>query len=213
MKSFRALTIASCLLLASTGLFAEYKLQSAGAPPSELAPEIAALLDKTGHTVVAADGKPYCDVWFVSKAPTGPESAEIDLMWKTALPGSVIGAIKFHVEGHDRRGQMIKPGVYTLRFSMYPINGDHQGVAPNRDFLVMTPAEFDKKADPQPVFEALMNMSRKASGTPHPAVLSMWIVESDFKPGLSQLGENDWVIQTSIGGHNIALIVVGKTDA
>jgi hypothetical protein len=201
------------LFLTSTAAFGQYKLQPSAAPPSELAPEIAALLNKTGHTVIAPDGKPYCDVWFAAKAPAGPTTSEPDVMWKTAPPGSVIGAIKYHTEGHDRRGQKINPGVYTLRFGMYPINGDHQGVAPNRDFLVLSPAGLDQNPGAQPVFEALMNMSRKVSGSPHPAVLSMWVVESDFTPGISQLGESDWVIQTAIGDIKIGLIVVGKTDA
>jgi hypothetical protein len=204
--------LAVVLLLVCFAASAEYKLQPAGAPPAELAAPISALLSKTGHKIVAADGSTYCEIWFVSQPPSGFKSSEVDLMWKTAPPGSIVGAVKYHSEGHDRRGQPIKPGVYTLRFSMFPINGDHQGVAPNRDFLVMTPAALDQDANPVSVTEALMNMTRKASGTPHPAVLSMWIVDSDFEPGLSQLGESDWVIKTQLGDVKLALIIIGKTD-
>jgi hypothetical protein len=53
-------------------------------------------------------------------------------------------------------------------------------------------------------------MSRKASGTPHPAVLSIWKVEEkDFKPGVAQEGDTDWVLQTKIGDTPVAVIVAG----
>jgi hypothetical protein len=38
----------------------------------------------------------------------------------------------------------------------------------------------------------------------------MWRVESDFKPGISQQGESDWVVQTKIGDLPVAVIVAGK---
>src|SRR6266542_3933987 len=47
------------------------------------------------------------------------------------------------------------------------------GVAPQRDFLVLTPAADDKDPNSTPAQEELMTMSKKASGTPHPAVFSM----------------------------------------
>ena len=106
----------------------------------------------------------------------------------------------------------MKPGVYTLRYSMFPINGDHQGVAPQRDFLVMSPAALDQAAAPVAKFDDLMNMSRKVSGTPHPAVLSMWLVESGFQAGMSQAGEHDWALQAEVGDAKISLILVGKAE-
>jgi hypothetical protein len=54
--------------------------------------------------------------------------------------------------------------------------------------------------------------SKKASGTPHPAVLSMYVVESDFKPGLQNVGEHDWILYVKIGETPIGLIVVGKVE-
>jgi hypothetical protein len=54
-----------------------------------------------------------------------------------------------------------------------------------------------------------MDMSRKAGGTPHPAVLSFWRVENDFKPGIAAQ-ESDQVLQTKIGDVPIAVIVAGR---
>jgi hypothetical protein len=131
-----------------------------------------------------------------------------------AIPhGTLLGAIRFPGQGADRRGQAIKPGVYTLRYSLQPVNGDHLGVSPQRDFLVLVPAADDKDVNATPNFEALMAMSRKASGTPHPAVLSMWAAgASDPVPSFSKQGENDWVLNIKVGGMPVSIILVGKVE-
>jgi hypothetical protein len=85
-------------------------------------------------------------------------------------------------------------------------------VAPQRDFLVMSPAALDQTAAPMAKFDDLMNFSRKVSGAAHPAVLSMWLVESGFEPGLSQAGEHDWALQVAVGEAKISVILVGKAE-
>ena len=52
----------------------------------------------------------------------------------------------------------------------------------------------------------------KASGTPHPLVFSVWKVDSNFKPGIAQEGETDWVLQTKVGDLPMAIIVEGKVE-
>jgi len=190
----------------------EYKYEAAGAPPSELAPAIAATLQEKGHRVVASDGKVWCEVWFVKVEPKGPVSTEAEVTWKTIPPLSLVGAIRYPEQAYDRRGQQIKPGVYTLRYANYPISGDHLGVAPQRDFLVMSPADADQSAAPMAKFQDLMALSKKVSAAAHPAVLSMWLVEHDFEPGLSQAGEHDWALQAAVGNAKIALILIGKAE-
>lgn len=201
------LAFAACGALA----FAQYKVEATGEAPAEVAAPIKEMLAPAGHKVMSGDGKVWCEVWFAKAAPKGPDSTEADLMWKSVPPGSVIGAIRWHPGAYDRRAQPVKPGVYTLRFSMFPLNGDHQGVAPNRDFLVMTPAADDQSAAAVPKFDDLMKMSRKASGTPHPAVLAMYVVESDFQPGIQNVGE-DWNLFAKVGETPIGLTVVGKSE-
>lgn len=204
-----------CLLtvfLLAASAFAQYKVEAAEAPPSELAPAIAAELQPAGQKIIAPDGKVWCEVWFRKEVSASAPSNESDVTWKTVPPGTLVGAIRFPNGGSDRRAQPVKAGVYTLRFSMFPINGDHQGVAPQRDFLVLSPAATDQALDPIAKFDDLMNLSRKVSGTPHPAVLSMWLIESDFTPGIEQMGEHDWVLKAAVGDAKIALILVGKAE-
>jgi hypothetical protein len=200
------------ILMSAAAASAQYKYEAAGAPPSELSPEIAAALQEKGHRVLAADGKPWCELWFV-KAPTkGPVTGEAEVTWKTVVPLSVVGVIRWPAQGYDRRGQTIKAGVYTLRYGNYPVSGDHLGVAPQRDFLVMSPADLDKDPKPLAKFDDLMAFSKKAAAAAHPAVLSMWLVESNYQPGLDQAGEHDWALQAEVGDAKIAVILVGKAE-
>jgi hypothetical protein len=213
MKKIAATLVVCATMLTSSLLASGYKVEAASAPPPELAAPIAAELNPAGHKVVKPDGKVLCELWFRKSVPKGPEAAESDMMWKTTPLGSLIGAVRFPEGGQDRRAQAIKPGVYTLRFQLFPINGDHQGVAPNRDFLLLTPAADDQSAAAVPKFDDLVKMSKKTSGTPHPAVLSMWLVTDDPKPGtMMESGENEWALQAKVGDTTIAVILVGTAE-
>lgn len=203
------LRFATALCLFASFAFA-HSAEPAGAPPAELDPAIAGILQKEGIRI--KDGnKNVMELWFRSTAPSGGTHTAEDNVTLLKVPhGALMGVVRFTERGADRRNQTIKPGVYTLRLSFFPQNGDHQGVAPQRDFLLLSPAAMDKDPNATPAFEPLVDMSRKASGTPHPAVLSVWKVEGEFKPGaVEQEGEHDWVLQTKVGEVPMAVIVAG----
>ncbi|PYT28964.1 MAG: hypothetical protein DMG58_17300 [Acidobacteria bacterium] len=198
-------------VLAASTVFAQFKSEPAGAPPAELAPAISQALEQQGTKIVGSSGV-FCEVWFRTSLPAGPKSAEESVTLPTIPLGALVGAIRFPAQGADRRGQPIKPGVYTLRYGLQPLNGDHLGVSPQRDFLVLVPAGDDKDLNAAPNFDALMAMSRKASGTPHPAVLSMWGAGASDAAGFAKQGENDWVLTKKIGDTLISVILVGKVE-
>lgn len=202
--------VAVSFVLAAISVIA-HTAEPAGAPPSTGAPAVAGLLQKDGIRVL--DGKKVVmELWFRSTQPTGPKTTE-DAISLTNIPqGSFVGVARFSEKGSDRRGQTIKPGVYMLRLGFFPPNGDHQGVAPQRDFLVLSRVEDDTDPNTAPAFEALMTAARKASGTPHPLVLSLWKAESAGKTGIAQEGESDWVLQSKIGDTPVSVIVAGKFD-
>jgi hypothetical protein len=200
------------IMMAAGAASAQYKMEPAGAPPSELAAPISAALQKDGVKVAAGSGTAFCEVWFRSTAPSGPKSSEEGVTLPTIPQGALMGALRFPGRGADRRGQNIKPGVYTLRYGLQPVNGDHQGVAPQRDFLVMIPAADDTDPNAVPGFDDLMKMSRKASGTPHPAVLSMSASSNSTFPELKKEGESDWALHVKIGAVPIEVILVGKVE-
>ncbi|MDQ2900382.1 MAG: hypothetical protein M3Y07_11370 [Acidobacteriota bacterium] len=189
---------------------APYKMEPAGPPPSELAPDMAAGLQKQGAKIVNGSGATVCEVWFRSVAPSGPKSTEDAISLPTIPVGSYIGAIRFPVKASDRRGQNLKPGVYTMRYGLYPVNGDHQGVAPQRDFALLIPAADDKDPKSTPTFENMVAMSTKASGTPHPAVLSL----SSGSGGttFTKEAEHDWTLNTKMGDLPVSIILIGKVE-
>jgi hypothetical protein len=211
MSKWSIIRLVSSLLLGSLGLFAQYKAEPAGAPPAEVAPGIGKALQTSG-TKVTNNGAAYCEIWLRADKPSGPKSSEEGVTLPLIPQGALLGVVRFDGNGADRRGQTIKAGVYTLRYSIMPINGDHQGAAPQRDFLLMTPAADDKDLNSTPNFEALVAMSRKASGTPHPAVLSFWKADTDT-PGFSKQGDSDWVLQAKIGDIPVAIILVGLASS
>ncbi len=206
-----ATRLAAAVLLSAGSMFGQYKAEPAGAPPSELAAGIRSAMQQQGLKV-SGNGITV-EVWFCSTEPAGPKSTEQDVTLPNIPQGALVGALRVTGNYSDRRGQTIKPGVYTLRYSNYPVNGDHQGVAPQRDFLLLVPAANDSDPAATPNFDALVAMSKKASGTPHPAVLSCWKSDDGTKPGLSQSGDTDWVVNGSLGKDMISLIVVGTASS
>jgi hypothetical protein len=192
----------------------EYKGSPGGAPPAELGAGISALLEKQGIQI-EKDGKPLSEIWFRAEMPAPQPTAEGSLTMPNVPHGSLMGAIRILQTYSDRRGQTIKAGLYTMRYSYYPENGDHQGAAPQRDFLLLTPAAAD--TDPAAVadFKAMIVMSRKASGTEHPCVFSIWKEDPKiFKDNaVEKHGDQDWVLMRKIGGVPVSMIIAGKVEA
>ena len=199
-------------LLAAGAVFAQYKAQPAGDPPAEVSAPILATLNKAGVKIVADNGSTYAELWLRSTMPSGPNTGESSVTLPTIPPGALLGVMRFSAKGSDRRGQNIAPGVYTLRYGNYPVNGNHQGAAPQRDFLLLVPAALDKNADAMADFDALLELSRKASGTPHPAVLSFWKADAGDKLGFEKQGEKDWVLTANLGDTKVSIILIGKVE-
>lgn len=186
------------------------RVEGAGTPPPEAA-SLASALAANGLKVLKADGSVLCELWFAATLPSGGP-AEENVSFAGVPHGALLGVARFPARHSDRRGQTVKPGVYTMRYSLYPVNGDHQGVAPQRDFLVLSTAASDTDPAARPDFEALMTMSRNASGTPHPLVLSFWKGEASAPQEVTEEGETDRVLHVKIGGVSAAIIIVGKHE-
>ena len=171
------------------------------------------LLSKNGYRVLTAGGKQALDIWLRAEAPQGPPSGEEGVSIKTVPQGALMAVVSFPEKWADRRGQTIKPGLYTLRYSLFPITGDHQGVAPQRDFFLLTPAKDDSTGTATPAFSELVAMSLKATGTPHPGVFSIWKPEpAEFKAGFHKEGDHDWVFTGKIGDLPVSIILIGAAD-
>jgi hypothetical protein len=198
------------ILLAAAAAFGQYKVEPAGPAPAELSSAIRQAMQKDGIKVLGAGGAVVCELWFRTTSPGGPKSTEQDVTLPAMPQGALLGAIRFTAKGSDRRGQSIKPGVYTLRYAVQPMNGDHQGVAPQRDFALAVPAANDKSLDAISGFDDLVKASEMASGTPHPAVFSIWKDDQPSSaPSIAKQGDSDWAVHVKVGDLPVAMIVVG----
>ena len=194
------------LCVAGVSAFGQYKLESAGPPPADLAPALRDAVAKDGARVSGASG-PFCEVWWRTSVPKTANS-ETNVSFTDIRHGTLLGVIRFPGKGADRRSQPLKPGLYTMRLSFFPVTGAHQGVSQTRDFVLLTPAADDTDANATPDFPQLLAMTRKASGTGHPAVLNVWKADSAGPPKLEQQGD-DWVLSGTAGDRPISMIVVG----
>jgi len=131
--------------------------------------------------------------------------------------GEFVGIMHLPMAGSDFRCQSIKPGYYTMRYALIPQDGNHMGVSPNRDFVLLTPVSAD--ADPAKAvgFNDLVKLSKQASGTNHPAVISLAAATAQNFPSVGQDDQGHWMLQvklpTSSGELPFALILVGQAQS
>ena len=170
----------------ATGLQAQdaaFRVEPIDQLPAEL-PQAIRDMNPNGFRVFAEDSKPVAEFWVLKELsakakPAGPDGA---VQFPFLNEGELLGVVRFLQEVHDHREQSILPGFYTIRFGLHPINGDHLGVSPFRDYGLLLPAEKDDKPAP-PDRKALESLSAEASGTNHPAVMLLQIVKGGAKVG------------------------------
>lgn len=172
---------------------------------------MAAALQDRGLRVLDKDGTPLVSVWPAKSVATSKK--EVDGANYPALEISAfLGVVAFEQDGKDLRGQTIPKGTYTMRYALLPSDGNHMGVAPNRDFLLLLSLVSD--TDPSATFneKQLYRASGKVAGAGHPAVLSL--VAAEGKSGsVSTSPEGYWILHFSVKTPDselpIALIVKG----
>jgi len=189
----------------------DYKVEPLSSAPAGLPAGFSSVIQGQGYRVTGPSG-PWCEIWFRSAIPPGPKPTDDAIVFAISQ-GTLVGILRFPSEGSDRRGQTVKAGLYTMRYSDFPVDGAHQGVAPQRDFLLLTPLAADDDPAATPAFDKLVQMSTKASGTPHPAVLSIEKPGVANFPSITTEGDTpDQVLNVKIGDLPFALIVVGKAQ-
>jgi hypothetical protein len=173
-----------------------------GKAPAELAAGVAARLAPAARVVV---GDATLEVWLVDKLESsgGPG-------WSGVESGTLVGALRVSGTFKEIRGKVVKPGVYTLRYGQQPQNGDHLGISPFREFLLISPAAID--TDPKVLgFDGVVAFSKDVVGTAHPASLSLDPPEDAPGTVLStyqnESGHDGVVLQ--VGTMKFGLIVSG----
>lgn len=214
----RRLFLAPTLLLFAGAASAQgYKVETiAAAPPQELSPAVREALAGEALRVTGPQGT-LCELWLRKQVPAkASPSQEFDITYGQLAQGTLVGAIRFPGDVNDYRAQHVKAGVYTLRYALVPVDANHYGVAPQRDFLLAAPAS----ADPDPATvsrDAVLNLSRKTTGASHPSVWALGPSDAPpaSPPAIFHQDDGDmWLLQFAITlqpGSRVAatLVVVG----
>jgi hypothetical protein len=211
------LFVALCLGAAGTASAQSYKAETLNeAPPNELAATVRNALSSAGIRVSGPSG-PLCDLWLGKAVAGNANGAQtLGVVYPQLAQGTLVGAIRFSNPVKDYRKQLIKAGLYTLRYALLPENGNHMGVAPQRDFLLASPTAADQDAATLTIDQTLA-LSRKATGSNHPSVWSLGPPEDHPKslPSVFHLDDGDlWLVefQLPLAGSptTLALVVVGS---
>ncbi len=142
--------------------------------PAEVAAPIREALSPEGYRVRDAAGMPVVDVWVRKTIPaTGKPGAPANaIQYGFLAEGELLGVARYAQDLGDYRDQTVATGLYTLRFGLQPVNGDHLGVSTYRDFALLLDAETDKDLKPIPQ-KPLETRSAEAAGSNHPANLML----------------------------------------
>jgi hypothetical protein len=169
--------IATAIVTSAARLAADNKLEEIGAFADAGASDaLKKALNPKGWRVSLADG-PYCDIWLTAAVPAGAND-QAGAAYTSLSESTMLGVITFARATTDFRGQAVKPGAYTLRYALHPTDGNHMGISPIRDFLVMLPVAMDQNPEQRFKFEELTKMSTKVTSTSHPGVLSLAYIDS-----------------------------------
>jgi len=212
-------------LLPMTALAQEsYKIEALKEPPpSTLSAAVRDVLSGEGYRVVDDQGNPYAEVWLRKAVPVAekPGGAKGAIQFPFLTEGQLLGALRFASEGHDYRDQTIAKGVYTVRYGIQPVNGDHLGVSPFRDYALLLPAAKDTSTDDL-AKKPMEERSAESAGTSHPAVLMLLTAPASGQsaPAITRDEEKDtWgavvPLKLDVKGSsaptslNVQLIVIG----
>lgn len=219
--------VAAALILALTSVAsaedAKFKVKVEDTEaPKELSDAIRAVLSTKSLTVLDEKGKLLCTVWTV-KGLEAKADADVTggAKYVHLEETTLVGAVKFHDTWIDYRKQKIKAGVYTLRYAVQLMDGDHMGTAPYSDFCLLSLAADDKKPDLMDVKD-LYEHSSKASPRKHPALMLLFPNRKPTDaPQIEAKPRDHFVLSFRIpvkAGEakvdlGFSLVVVGVTDA
>jgi hypothetical protein len=214
-----ALGVLCSLAFAAFAVGQEYKVAKLEmAAPAAVAPEISSLLQPAGFKVMKGSATVF-EMWPAKEWPIAADAQAGAEVLYPLTPGQLIGVTRYTQKGADFRDQEIAPGTYVVRYGQQPVDGAHVGTSPTRDFLLLLPAAKDR--DPKTLdYKTLTTASKEASGTAHPAILSLQSATAGEPLALREDSERQWVVVHFAGKAKqgaavkdlpIELVVVGKT--
>lgn len=217
MRKTKALlaTIGLVLLLSLLAAAQNSKVESTGPLTDSAVPEkVRESLNDKGYRLTLDDPKPACELWLRKSVPAAPKKGPEAAAYPQLAESTLVGVVHFFQAAADFRGHQIPAGFYTLRYSLIPDDGNHLGVSPNPDFLLLTPAQSDSDPSAAFKFQELVTMSARTGGTKHPSPLSLPPADKPSTGTIARDDQDHWIFSASLklaSGEEIpfALIVKG----
>jgi hypothetical protein len=197
-------------------------------PPGSVAAPIRNDLSARGYRIQDDQGRTFADIWVrkaipVSEKPGEPKGA---ILFPFLADGEAVGVLQFAIEGHDYRDQPIAKGVYTMRYGLQPVNGDHLGVSTYRDYSLVLPAAKDRTLA-LPSRKQLEESSAESAGTSHPAAFLLLAAPSGSSNSdatvIRDAEKNTWSVvlplslqvkgQSEVVPYPVRLVIIGAAAA
>lgn len=174
------------------------KVESVGPlTESAVSEQVRQSLEPKGYRLTLDDPKPSCELWLRKSVPAQANKST-ELAYPQFAESTLLGVIHFPQAAADFRGHPIPAGFYTMRYELLPDDGNHLGVAPNRDFVLLIPAQSDPDANAAFKFQELVNMSAKTAGTKHPSALSLPPADKPVPGTVNKDDQDHWIFSASL---------------
>ncbi len=203
--------VAAALLVALPPAFAqEYTAESGTALPGSVPEAARELVAKEGVAVKAGDVV-VASFWMRSAPFDGDPASGFGVRFDNVPEGAFLGVVEFPEKASDFREQAVPPGVYTMRFGLHPEDGNHMGVAPSRDFALLSPVDKDLEIAKNYDFEGIVQLSGEI-GNPHPTVARLELPEGESGPNLWENDYEHWVLDLTVAGTVVGIVVDGHAE-
>ena len=174
-------------------------------------------LNDKGYRLTLDDPKPACELWLRKSLPAATKKGSEAVAYPQLAESTLVGVVHFFQAAADFRGHQVPAGFYTLRYALIPDDGNHLGVSPNPDFLLLIPAQSDSDPNATFKFQELVAMSAKTGGTKHPSPLSLPPADKPSTGTVARDDQDHWIFSASLklaSGEEIpfALIVKGTAQ-
>lgn len=211
MRLIRATWTVVATLALTPQAFAEGFTAGSGGPAPESVPDTTRqMIAPEGVTV--KDGDVAVVTFWMRSAPFEGELASgFGVRFDNVPEGAFLGVLEFPERGSDFREQSVPPGVYTIRFGLHPEDGNHMGVAPSRDFALLSPVDQDLEIATNFDFDGIVELSAKV-GNPHPTVARLELPEGDEGPNLWENDYEQWVLDLPVAGTVLGIVVDGHAE-
>lgn len=173
-------------------------------------------LDAKGYRLTLDDSKPACEIWLRKSVPAQSKKEPDSVVYPQLAESTLVGVAHFPERAADFRGHPIPAGFYTLRYELMPDDGNHLGVAPNRDFLLLVPAQSDSDPSASFKYPDLIALSARTAGTKHPSPLSLAPADKAGSGTVAKDDQDHWIFSAALkldSGSDLPLALVVKGTA